>query len=261
MHNDIRTVFMDLDNTIYDHITQTVPQKHMEALQALKNKGYKVCICTGRPYMLVQDIHLESLIDWDGYICGNGSYVYDKDRVPLLEEPISQSDTKRIVEYADSMNLGILGFGNVRMATKDDIRVRTMINAMHFSDVDIRPLKDTDAFSNILIKPDDPMKKDLVLESLAGIDIVYMDQWLEIKRAHNSKFQGIKVLMDRFQEPVHNYLAFGDSAIDFEMLENASVAVMVANGDYRLKHISGIQMAPSCHDGGVYTWLKENGWI
>lgn len=253
----IQTIFMDLDNTVYDHINQSIPKKHIEALQALKRKGYKVCICTGRPPILVEELDVESIIDWDGYVCGNGCYVLNKNKEILYENVIDAKSTDFLFQYAKENDLGILAFGNVKMATRNDLRVKEMIDTFHFKDVEIREKKESDRFSNILIKPDHPLERNPIFDALDSVEPVYMSQWVEFKRKGANKFKGIQIMMDYFQEAENAYLAFGDSAIDYEMLANAKMAVMVSNGDDRLKTIEQIQIAPSCHEGGIYDWLKE----
>lgn len=257
----IQTIFMDLDNTLYDHKSETVPDKHIQALRLLKKKGYQICICTGRPPLLVKDLSLEDLIDWDGYVCGNGCYVYDRNKEPLFEKTIAPHLAQTIFDYAEKEDLGVLAFGNVKMATRQDPRVQEMIESFHFTGIDFRPLQDSDRFSNILFKPEDPKKPIPFLDALNGIEAIYMDQWVEIKRQGGSKFEGIQILMKQFGLPSTQYLAFGDSPIDQEMLKNAEIGVVMENGDPLLKTIPGIHQAPSCHEGGIYTWLKENGWI
>ena len=257
----IQTIFMDLDNTVYDHIDQIIPKKHIEALQALKKKGYKVCVCTGRPPILVEELHLESIIDWDGYVCGNGCYVLDRNHETLYENVIDPKSVDALFAYGKEHDLGVLGFGNTKMATRNDPHVQEMIQTFHFKDVIVRNKKESDHFSNILMKPDNPLERNAFFDSLENVEPVYMEQWIEFKRKGANKFKGIQIMMEHFKEEETSYLAFGDSAIDYEMLMHAEVAVMVANGDERLKSIPDIQMAPSCHEGGLYTWLKENEWI
>ena len=81
----IQTLFIDIDNTLYDHINQVIPKKHIIALKELKKKGYKLCICTGRPPILVEELHLDTFIDWDGYVCGNGCYVLNRNHESKCE--------------------------------------------------------------------------------------------------------------------------------------------------------------------------------
>ena len=56
----------------------------------------------------------------------------------------------------------------------------------------------------------------------------------------------------------HDYMAFGDGASDLEMLENASLAAAMDDGDpILLNKIS--EHCPRAHEAGIYTYLKEKG--
>lgn len=262
MKTNIHTIFIDLDNTLYDHMDQKVPPKHMQALHELKQKGYKLVMCTGRPPALVEEHHFEQLIDWDGYITGIGSYVFDKNKNTIIDHSLSSEAIEKVINYANTHHLGVLGFGkDVKFATREDTTIQEMIDTFHFKDVNIQAWNPNDSLSNLLLKPANPEMPIAELDQIPGIAISYMKNWIEIRSKAISKYKGIVAMMEHFHEPTNNYLAFGDSDLDEEMLRNAKVGVVMENGEEHLKKIPNIHIAPSCHDGGMYTWLKENGWL
>lgn len=262
MKTNIQTIFIDLDNTLYDHISQSVPPLHIQALHALKAKGYKLIMCTGRPPALVKEHHFENLIDWDGYITGIGSYVFDRNFHTLIDHSLAVDDVAQIIQYAENHGLGVIGFGKkVKFATRWDPKIQEMIDTFHFKDVKIHPWHPADHLSNLLLRPKDPLRPIPELDTMPGIVPIYMKNWVEIRAHGISKYKGIETLMNHFHEPINQYLAFGDSALDMEMLDRAEIGVVMANGESQLKRLPGIQIAPNCHDGGIYTWLKENEWI
>ena len=215
MKTNIQTIFIDLDNTLYDHASQIVPPLHIQALHALKAKGYKLCMCTGRPPALVKEHHFEDLIDWDGYITGIGSYVFDKNFHTLIDHSIAVDDVAQIMNYAETHALGVVGFGKkVKFASKWDPKVQEIIDTFHFKDVKIHPWHPADHLSNLLLKPNDPLKPIPELDKMPGIVPIYMKNWIEIRTNGISKYKGIEALMNHFHEPINQYLAFGDSALD-----------------------------------------------
>ena len=248
---------MDLDNTFYDHRSNVVPPKHIEAIQKLKEKGYKVCTCTGRAMLLVEELDILDLIEWDGHVCGNGAYVYDKDLHLLDENTIQPQAARALISFAEKEGIGLLGLGNVAMATKIGEREQAVVDYFHLKDVKIRPYQDTDRYSNILMPWDETIEAHLRQANIEGIDPVYMTHCIDVKRKGISKYHGIEILMDSFGYPVHDYIAFGDSFIDLEMLENATLGVVMENADPRLKERIR-ETAPPCHEGGVYTYCKTH---
>ena len=42
--------FIDYDNTIFSHRTWTVPEDALQALEALKNDGFRIFLASGRAF-------------------------------------------------------------------------------------------------------------------------------------------------------------------------------------------------------------------
>ena len=45
-----RIFFFDIDNTLLDHRTLTIPRSALSAIAALKREGHTVVVATGRSY-------------------------------------------------------------------------------------------------------------------------------------------------------------------------------------------------------------------
>ncbi len=257
----IKTIFLDVDNTFYDHSTNSIPEKHIEAIHALKEKGYKLCICTGRPMVLLEELEVDQIFDWDGYVCGNGSLVFDSDKNLIYENTIPKAAAKQIFDLCEKKGVGIYAVGNHKFLTLKNEVTEEIREYFHFAnDYPIRTMQEDDRFSNLVFKLDNGVDPVPEIEAIEGIEPVYMPQCIDVKKKGISKYKGIEVLMERFHEDPHEYLAFGDSYIDLEMLQNAKIGVAMENADPRLKeHADSI--CPSCHNGGIYTYLKENHWI
>ena len=70
--------FFDIDGTMLDFGAPDISPAVEKALKTLQEQGYKLFIATGRaPYNIPQ---LGSLV-FDGTVCFNGSYCFDKDGV------------------------------------------------------------------------------------------------------------------------------------------------------------------------------------
>ena len=71
---DIKAIFFDIDGTLVSFNTHKVTQSNFEVLDALRKKGIKVFISTGR--MLKMTSVLDGIV-FDGYIANNGATCYD----------------------------------------------------------------------------------------------------------------------------------------------------------------------------------------
>lgn len=49
-----KAVFFDIDGTFYDHVTNQILPSSIQAVKELKEKGYKVALCSGRPLRMAK---------------------------------------------------------------------------------------------------------------------------------------------------------------------------------------------------------------
>jgi Cof subfamily protein (haloacid dehalogenase superfamily) len=72
-----KIVFFDIDWTIYDHKNHRFSPNALPAIKHLKQAGYKVVLCTARPYHSFNSLGTNDLgIDWDGYISSAGAIAF-----------------------------------------------------------------------------------------------------------------------------------------------------------------------------------------
>ena len=69
----VKAIFFDIDGTLVSFETHKIPASTQEALKALRDKGIKIFIATGRPQCLINNL---SDLEFDGYITVNGSYCF-----------------------------------------------------------------------------------------------------------------------------------------------------------------------------------------
>lgn len=63
-----KIVFFDIDGTLIDDATQTLPESALEAVAALRRQGHLAILNTGRPYSHIDPRVLQGT--WDGCVCG-----------------------------------------------------------------------------------------------------------------------------------------------------------------------------------------------
>ena len=68
-----KMIFFDIDGTLLDEKTMTVPQSTIEAIKMAQKNGHLCFINTGRPISTIDSIITD--IPFDGYICGCGTYI------------------------------------------------------------------------------------------------------------------------------------------------------------------------------------------
>lgn len=256
-NKNIKAAFFDVDGTLYDHEKKEIPPLHLEMLKRLKQEGIRICLCSGRAWPLLQNLGILSEADWDGFVCGNGSYVYDKEGVELFKNVIPKKSAYDIFDRAEKQQIGLFVAGNCAFCTRDDGPTRQLLNDFSIVGVPFRDKTENDEFCIISLAVSDTRKRRPEFESIPDIQILYNEASIDIMRKDLSKYEGIKVLMDHFGFNEHDYMAFGDALNDLEMLENASLGAAMADGDARV--LAKIENhCPSVKEAGIYTFLKEN---
>ena len=252
--------FFDVDGTLYDHKNNEIPALHMQALRELKEKGVKVCLCTGRAIPLMENLGVLHAFEWDGIVGGNGAYVCDKEGNTLYEHFIDSNVAKGIFEKAREEDISLFVAGNTTFTTDLKPHTQKILNDFHVSGIDTRGLRETDKLSIICLIVDNPMQPREGFENLPGIRSIHQTYAYDLIPDGLSKFQGIRVLLSHYGIDEHDYIAFGDSYNDVEMLENAKIACVMEDGDPRVKE-QFPNHCPSASVGGIYTYLHEENYL
>ena len=67
-----KLIFLDIDGTIRD-FSGIIPDSAVRAVRKARKAGHTICVCTGRPYWLVEQRVLD--IGFDGVVSGAGTYI------------------------------------------------------------------------------------------------------------------------------------------------------------------------------------------
>ncbi|MEG2974448.1 MAG: HAD hydrolase family protein, partial [Malacoplasma sp.] len=94
-------IFIDIDATLLDHETG-IPSSAIYAINEARKK-HKVFICTGRPYTNIDD-EIKN-IEFDGYICGCGSYVIIEHK-KVFVSCMQSSHVKEIKKLLEHYRIG-----------------------------------------------------------------------------------------------------------------------------------------------------------
>lgn len=88
-------LFFDIDGTLLSESTGRIPDSAKEALKEAKRRGHILLINTGRTYCsLPEEI---KQFDFDGYLCGCGTYLVFRDEV-LLESHLTEKRGREIID-------------------------------------------------------------------------------------------------------------------------------------------------------------------
>lgn len=257
----MKYIFLDIDGTILSH-TKGISDKTKYAIKNLREKGYKVLICSGRHISIINNEILD--LEYDGFILANGAFVYYQGQY-ILNESFKKATLNKIIDFArkndfiyyleavnviytnslsDPRHLGFVNGWNLPNNFSDKIDEKTDINIIMliFNDNFYYPM-----LHNCL-KDDVDLAKHFKYPScdvnIKGINKAY----------------GIRKLLEYLDEDVENTMAFGDGLNDIEMINYVNKGIAMGNACDELKKIAD-DITLSVEDDGVYHYLLKNAYI
>lgn len=120
----VKAIFFDIDGTLVSFETHKIPASTQEALKALRDKGIKIFIATGRPQCLINNL---GDLEFDGYITVNGSYCFTAGHQPIYKGCIPQEDIERLITFQQSHPVPfVFAYGNEMFVTEVNDRVQAV---------------------------------------------------------------------------------------------------------------------------------------
>jgi hypothetical protein len=245
-----------VDGTVFDHSRNKIPAKHIEAIEQLKSQGIKVCLCTGRCIDLVKNLGIDMGL-WDGFVLGNGSYVYDENGKLLHEHPMAKETADAIFQLAKQKNIPIFAGGSSVFVTEMNGPMQDLLKKLNITNVPVRNRKEEDTFC-ILSLGNGSTDREPDFEALQDVNVLYNPLGIDLMQAGLSKYDGIRFLMDYWN--LNDYMAFGDAPNDVEMLAHAKVGVAMADGSQEAKEAAD-DVCPSAKEAGIALWLDKEGYV
>ncbi|KAL3941509.1 MAG: hypothetical protein SGBAC_004155 [Bacillariaceae sp.] len=277
-----RMVALDLDGTLLSS-TGTVADVQAEYLRGLSEKGFHVCIATGRSiagtYVAAEKLQIPRL----PIVCSNGSRGFFWSRgsasdSPIMEEQFHFQVPKDIVQRA--LNLANKhGFclqyyykDSVCANQKSEIHYNCTQKYTDLTGVRIQHIDDD--YKEMLEKNQLPSKLLLLFDSVdhrKAHDVTYGEfapseasivrgNWtwfLEILNANSNKGVGLQHMCKKLNVPLEEVIAIGDGCNDIEFLQMAGLGVTVQNAEAEVKEIADINLEFTNDDHGPMRILQE----
>ncbi len=263
-------VFIDIDGTLLDNSTNSIPFSALKALELAKANGHKIFICTGRSLPSVTENFLA--LDIDGIIAGCGGQIVLEGKQEYFC-PMPKNLMEPLVDFFLAHEIGFLlegGKENYLYCAADISDKEKELNEFLFTDGLILPFDYFQGkYEEILKISFFTMKKDItdkLLLKLADEYNGHYDSWYpgvytgEISYAKNTKASGIDYIINKDNHPLKKVIAIGDSLNDYEMIIHAGIGVAMGNANEKLKEVADY-ITTSVDDDGIYNCFKKYGLI
>ena len=231
----VKAIFFDIDGTLVSFETHKIPASTQEALKALRDKGIKIFIATGRPQCLINNL---SDLEFDGYITVNGSYCFTAGHQPIYKGCIPQEDIERLITFQQSHPVPfVFAYGNEMFVTEVNDRVQ--------------------AVSDLIEIPVPPVAS---IEEARGKDILQIMGYFTAEEEKETDIFG-KVLTHC--EPMRWYPLFADIIArgnDIPMLKHVATGIAMGNAEPHVKAVADY-VTTSVDEDGIANALKHFGLI
>ena len=101
----IRAVFFDIDGTLVSLKTKRCPDSTKAAIRALREKGIRVYVASGRSRFELEEQEMLRGMTFDGYLTNNGQIVYDGSWNLLRTVAMVPDEVRALVDYCDERSL------------------------------------------------------------------------------------------------------------------------------------------------------------
>ena len=253
----IKTIFFDIDGTLFSHKTQSIPHSTCIALQKLKENGILIFIATGRHQSELKKIPLEQF-KFDGYITLNGQYCYMGEKV-IYEKPVEKEDLLTILDEIDKHPFPCYMIGAEKMyinyLTQNVIDIQNSINSIIPEVIDLRTLKDKSIYQIGPFETDSIQETNLLNKLKNCQSTRWHDLAIDILHNDGGKQNGIKAFLDEYNIDIQDTMAFGDGNNDRDMFEFVNTSVAMGNAKEELKKCA-TYITDDIDNDGIYNALK-----
>lgn len=244
-----RAVFFDIDGTLLSFSTHRMPASTLRALAALREKGIRLYISTGRPY--ADAAFLQEIFPFDGYVTLNGQYCLDgtgvihKERIPReVVETIAEQAVRGgyICSFVDER-------GQFISAIDDTVReLFSLVNVKLPPVRDPRTALEKEIYQASVFL--DKSREPELTRHLKGMETTrWHEAFLDIIPAGAGKQRGIEAVLRRYGMAREEIIAFGDGENDITMLQYAGTGVAMGDAAPAVKEAADYVTASVDEDG------------
>ena len=251
----IRAVFFDIDGTLVSLKTKRCPDSTKAAIRALREKGIRVYVASGRSRFELEEQEMLRGMTFDGYLTNNGQIVYDGSWNLLRTVAMVPDEVRALVDYCDerSLPLWLVSEQRSRFNYHFNDRVPVVMAEIHTE------IPERCDLHTMLQEPVVKAVMFLTAQEVREGPLSFMPharstQWFihgqDIIPAEGGKLPAMRFMAEANGWTPDELMAFGDSENDNEMLRYAGTGVAMGNALEETKAASDY-VTDDCDDEGV----------
>lgn len=231
----VKAIFFDVDGTLVSFRTHTIPPKTKRALLALREKGIRLFVSTGRHRRILSEE--VRAFPFDGWITLSGQYCCCGGRV-IRSVPMEPVAVEELVAAA-----GANGFSCIFFEEEDIYVNRLSASARRLLDglgLEAPPVREVsyalgrDIFQVIAVLSGE--EEHLLLDAAPHIKTTrWHPLFMDVIPAAGGKDLGVDAVLDYFHIPLEQSMAFGDGENDLTMLRRVGTGVAMGSASAAVK--------------------------
>ena len=231
----IKAIFFDVDGTLVSMTTHTIPPSTLDCLHALRRKGIKLYVATGRHMSMMDDVRAQ--FEFDGYVSVSGQYCLCGDTV-VHSNPISPQGMAEMVSAMEKHGFsGMFLEGEECWLNLHDEAARQYIEEFQLKTPPVRPLSralDHSIYQVITLLTRE--QEHLLLDRADHLKAVrWHPSFLDAMPTDGGKDTGIRAVLDWAGIAPEEAAAFGDGENDLTMFTCVGTAVAMGNANQTVK--------------------------
>lgn len=264
----IELVAIDLDGTLLNEEHKISPQVK-KAIQAVKETGVKIVICTGRPFPGATDFLEElALKEEDDYVITyNGGLVQEvKSGDVVVRHMMDHQDYLTLQEAALNAGSHFHAIHNEGIFTPNSDISEYSVREAYMIGLPLFHRKPEEMDPSVIYNKMMMIDEESILEkAIASLPQSLWDKYtilrsepffLELLNKKASKGTAVKELAELLSIPQESVMAIGDGGNDIDMIEWAGIGVAMENATKEVKAVAD-HITLSNRENGVAEALKK----
>lgn len=253
-NEDIKIVITDIDQTLFSHKTNKIPQSAVDAFKKLQERGIKVFLCSGRNKYLIRKSGVLDYVKPDGYIVMNGAAVIINDKI-IYSYPIPSNVVDALIKFSKRLRFGLtlieeteghINYIDERVISAHEKYGTRFPQPRSFPDHYDRVVYQAICFC-------DELDESLFLPHIKGAKSARWDEYaVDIMPEDSDKSKGVLALLTYLNLKPENCLAIGDGNNDIEVLQFSGIGVAMGNANQKVKDAADYVTDDIDNDG----WAK-----
>ena len=259
----VKIIFLDIDGTLVSFKSHQIPTTTLEAIAAVRRRGIKVYIATGRPVFFIDNL---SSLEYDGMITVTGAHCFTRSGRVIADSFVPLQDVERLIDYHQHHKnpfpvIFVCQDELFATAINEDVHfIMQYLDVKHIPIKNIKTARGKKIFQMIAFFGA-AKEKDYMQTLMPGCSSMrWHPLFTDIIAKGTSKSSGIDRVLEYEKISLQDTMAFGDGGNDIPMLSHVNSGVAMGNASDELKALADY-VTDDVDNNGVRNALLHFGVI